>query len=131
MRGIAYVVAALAAVGIMIAIATVPGPDTEPPRGSAATVEPVPSETAGRVMPEAGTLVMSVPTMHCEFACFPSIKKVLEESVAVTGVELAEQKEEGVIDNRAVVINYDAGFDVDAAIATLEKNGFDEAHVVP
>ena len=52
-------------------------------------------------MTEAGTLTLSVPKMHCPFACYPAIKKALEETDTVESVELAEQKEEGVIDNRS------------------------------
>ena len=81
-------------------------------------------------MSEAGTLVLSVPTMHCEFACFPNVKKILEGSEAVTSVQLDEQKEEGTIDNRQVIVQYNAGFNLDAAIKALGKEGFEDSDVV-
>ena len=73
---------------------------------------------------------MSVPTMHCEFGCYPTIKKTLESADEVTEVQLAEQKVEGELDNRQVIINFRAGFNVDEAIAALKKSGFDNADVV-
>lgn len=129
MRAMAYVIAALASVGIMIGIATVSDPDgNESPAQGNGTV--VSASADQRVMDEPGTLVLSVPTMHCEFACYPSVKKILESTEAVQGVELAEQKEEGTIDNRAVIVSYDAGFNLDAAIAQLGSEGFKESDVV-
>ncbi len=135
MRAMAYVIAALAAVGIMIGIATVPDPpdpqapdpQVKEPQGDA-TVASVASDH--RVMDEPGTLVLGVPSMSCEFACYPSVKKILESNEAVQSVELAEQKEEGTIDNRAVIVSYDAGFNLDAAIAQLGREGFAESDVV-
>lgn len=127
MRAMAYVIAVLAAVGIIVGIATLPekpASDVDQPANLVTTTD------SARVMSEPGTLVLSVPTMHCEYACYPKIKKVLEESDSVEAVELAEQKEEGAIDNRAVVVKYDAGFNVDAAIALLGENGFEESDIV-
>ena len=129
MRAMAYVIAALASVGIMIGIATISDPNgNESPVTGNGTV--VSSSSDQRVMDEPGTLVLSVPTMHCEFGCYPSVKKILESSEAVQGVELAEQKEEGTIDNRAVIVSYGAGFNLDAAIAQLGREGFKESDVV-
>ena len=68
--------------------------------------------------------------MHCEFACFPRVKEAIESVDGVQEVQLAEQKEEGTIDNRQVVVKYDAGFDVDSALALLSKEGFADADVV-
>ena len=81
-------------------------------------------------MDQAGTLVLSVPKMHCEFSCYPAVKETLEGSPSVLAVELAEQKDEGTIDNRQVVVQYDAGFDVDAAIERLGEKGFKESELV-
>ncbi len=81
-------------------------------------------------MSEAGTLVLSVPKMHCQYSCYPNIKKLLEATDSVREVELAEQKEDDVLDNRAVVVKYDSGFDVDAAIFLLAENGFEESDLV-
>ena len=62
--------------------------------------------------------------MHCPFACYPAIKKKLESRADVAAVELAPQKEEGVIDNRQVIVRYKDSFDATDAIAMLEKAGF-------
>ena len=126
MRGIAYVVAVIAAVGIMIGIATSPQQSSDELTAPAGTVVSVTPE----VMSEAGTLTLSVPSMHCEFACFPRVKDAIESANGVQEVVLAEQKEEGTIDNRQVVVKYDAGFDVNAALAVLSKEGFDDSDVV-
>ena len=81
-------------------------------------------------MSEAGTLTLSVPSMHCEFACYPRVKESIESVTGVTEVALDEQKEEGVLDNRQVVVNYDAGFDLTTALANLSSEGFEDADVV-
>ncbi|MFK8111878.1 MAG: heavy-metal-associated domain-containing protein [Rubripirellula sp.] len=112
MRGFAYVIAVVAAIGIMIGIANVPTDDSS------------------EVMAEAGTLVVAVPKMSCEFSCFPHVKETLEAAEAVQLVELASQKEEGTIDNRQVIVKFDAGFDVAAALAALSKEGFGDSQIV-
>jgi mercuric ion binding protein len=71
-----------------------------------------------------------VPSMHCEFACYPRVKEAIENAGAVQSVELAEQKEEGVIDNRQVIVTYDAGFNANDALALLAKEGFDDSDIV-
>ena len=137
MRSVAYGVAVLAAVGIMLVIAKMPGKDTGVDQSVAASPTQGDTEsasaseaTAGRVMNEAGTLTLHVPDMHCPFACYPAIKKALESSDTVEQVELAEQKVEGTIDNPQIIINFTEGFDVDAAIAALKARGFDDSAVV-
>lgn len=134
MRSVAYVVAALAAVGIMIALVMMPVSETTAP-GDA-----VPAEAAAEVAAqeadvkavagETETLVLHVPEMHCPFACYPAVKQTLEGDASVAGVELAEQKQEGVIDNPRVVVTVSDGFDADAAIAALAKKGFKNSEVV-
>ena len=130
MRSLAYGVAALAAIGIMVAIVAMPeGNETETAQTDKEVASSV-EATPARVMSEAGTLTMAVPDMHCPFGCYPTIKKTLESADTVTDVQLAEQKVEGEIDNRQVIINFRAGFDVDAAIAALKENGFDNSDIV-
>ncbi|MGI9471700.1 MAG: heavy-metal-associated domain-containing protein [Rubripirellula sp.] len=129
MRGLAYVIAAIAAVGIMIGIASYPDQAETNGTGSA-SVSNASTESAPELMAEAGTMTLSVPAMHCEFACFPRVKQSIEESGGVASVELAEQKEEGVIDNRQVIVNYEPGFDLNAVLASLEKEGFSDSDVV-
>ena len=125
MRGLAYAIAVIAAVGIMIGIASLPQQSSDELAAPAIAVSTTPEG-----MSEAGTLTLSVPSMHCEFACFPRVKEAIESADGVQEVQLAEQKEEGTIDNRQVVVKYDAGFDVNSALALLSKEGFADADVV-
>ncbi len=127
MRAIAYVVAAIAAVGIMIAISSRP---VEESSGQAVANSSSTTDVVATSMPEAGTLTLSVPEMHCPFACYPRVKETLENANSVTLVELAPQKQEGVIDNRQVIISYDAGFNLAGAISSLKKEGFTDSEVV-
>lgn len=122
MKSIAYVIAVLAAVGIVVAL-SVPQTADQPGAGASADVTPA-------AMTEAGQLVMEVPSMHCQFACYPKIKKTLEGTGTVTEVALADQPDPGALTVKRVVVNYDAGFDVQAAIRSLEAKGFGDAVVV-
>ena len=126
MRGLAYVIAAFAALGIMYVIATFP-PQSEPSANetSAITVAATPD-----VMTEAGKMTLAVPEMHCEVACFPKVKETLEGAQGVEEVTLAAQKEEGVLDNRQVIVKYEPGFDVHAAIDSLAAAGYEDSNVV-
>jgi mercuric ion binding protein len=123
MRAVVYAVAVIAAAGIMYGIAVMPNNETAP------TVETVAAEPS-EVMTEPGSLTLSVPSMHCAIACYPRVKETLEGIKGVSEVVLDKQKEEGVIDNRQVIVAYDAGFDLAAALASLSKEGFDDADVV-
>lgn len=127
MRGFAYAIAAIAAVGIMIVIASIPSESTSGPSSSAPTEM---TSTAADAMPAAGTLTFNVPEMHCEFACYPQVKATLENSSLVNSVELAPQKEQGVIDNRQVIVNHKAGFSATEALKWLEKEGFSDSELV-
>ena len=131
MRGFAYLIAVLAAIGIMIGIVSFPGQKTPGPlEDGADRVATEPVSASPQVMAEAGTLTLAVPSMHCEFACFPKVKKTLESTDGIQSVALAAQKEDGVIDNRQVVVNYDAGFDLNAALVLLVDEGFPDSNVV-
>ncbi len=125
MRSLVYAIAALAAVGIVVAVAMLPVSEKLQATQSVSAVS-----TSESVMSEPGTLVMRVPEMHCPFACYPAVKSTLEATTAVESVELTQQKEEGAIDNPEILIKYDAGFDVQAAIAALEKKGFAKSQIV-
>jgi copper chaperone CopZ len=128
MRGLAYGIAAIAAAGIMIGIAMTP--DTRVPEGPSSSQAAKAVSASGNVMAEPGSLTLSVPGMHCAFACYPKVKETLEKSDAIQEVELARQKEEGVLDNKQVIVRYDAGFDVDAALASLAEAGYDDTEIV-
>ncbi len=130
MRGLAYAIAVIAAVGIMIGIATSPQHSAEPTSNELAAPAAIAVSATPEVMTEAGTLTLNVPSMHCEFACFPRVKEAIESADGVQEVQLAAQKEEGTIDNRQVVVKYDAGFDLGAALTLLSKEGFADSDVV-
>ncbi|MGI9445691.1 MAG: heavy-metal-associated domain-containing protein [Rubripirellula sp.] len=124
MRGFAYVIAVLAAIGIMIGIVSYPN-QNEPTSSRTAT-----TPVSAALMTESGTLTIAVPTMQCEMACFPRVKTTLEGKDGVQSVELATQKEEGVLDNRQVIVNYDNGFNLNAALSSLVEEGFPNSAVV-
>ena len=124
MQGFAYVIAVLAAIGIMIGIVSYPN-QNEPTSSRTAT-----TPVSASLMTESGTLTIAVPTMQCEMACFPRVKTTLEGNDGVQSVELATQKEEGVLDNRQVVVNYDNGFNLNAALSSLVAEGFTNPAVV-
>lgn len=139
MRGIVYAIAAIAAVGIMIAIATMPGDQTDETVNAPATSETVehaavetPEATAETTLAKSdgGKVTLAVPEMHCEVMCYPKVKKALEDTDGVETVELGPQKEAGMIDNRQVIVTYKPGFDVDAAIERLTKEGYEDSEVV-
>ncbi len=124
MRGFAYVIAVLAAIGIMIGIVSYPN-QNEPTSSRTAT-----TPVSAALMTESGTLTIAVPTMQCEMACFPRVRTTLEGKDGVQSVELATQKEEGVLDNRQVIVNYDNGFNLNAALSSLVEEGFPNSAVV-
>jgi copper chaperone CopZ len=119
MRSVAYAVAILAAAGIMYFVAT-SGP-TETPE-TASQTPPATVDTDAEV--KTASLKLNVPEMHCPFACYPSVKENLEKQDDVLTVELAPQKEEGVIDNPQVIVTYKDGSDPDQMIAVLDAAGF-------
>ncbi|MGI9466884.1 MAG: heavy-metal-associated domain-containing protein [Rubripirellula sp.] len=124
MRGFAYFIAVLAAIGIMIGIVSYPN-QSEP---SSSRPETTPAPAA--LMTESGRLTIAVPTMQCEMACFPRVKTTLEGNDHVQSVELATQEEEGVLDNRQVIVNYDNGFNLNEALSSLVEEGFPNSAVV-
>ncbi len=126
MRGFAYVMAALIAVVIMVVVAGTPKDSTQP-----ANANPTESSVsfASQVLEDEGSLTLSVPEMHCAVMCYPKVQKLLEANESVEKVELAAQKEEGMIDNHAVIVHYKPGFDVGHAIGLLEKEGFAKSSI--
>lgn len=125
MRSVVYAFAALAAAGIAYLFATVPPTTTEP-----ADKTPTAVAASHEVMPEAGVLTLRVDDMHCPFACYPAVKKTLEGQGNVVAVELDKQKEEGAIDNPQVLIKYEPGFDLTAALEALDSKGFAKHSVI-
>lgn len=121
MRGPAYVAAVIAAVGIMLVIAREPADQTDQDL-------PIAAETTSTASLE--TLTLSVPEMHCQYACFPKVKNTLEQVDAVAEVQLAKQKDDSVLDNRQVIVKYKEGFDVDEAIGLLAEAGYTDSVLV-
>ncbi len=122
MRPVVYGITVLAAVGIMIGIVMVPDSNVTDSTGS--------TNPVANVMSAPGTLKINVPDMHCAVMCYPKVKKALEAQENIASVELAEQKEEGIIDTPHVVINYRAGFNLNTALTSLEKNEFKNNELV-
>ena len=139
MRSAIYAVAAIAAAGLAYLFSTAPI------RGATSGTQAASTQAAGsqetgnqvavttassQVMQEAGTLTLRVEDMHCPFACYPSVKSTLESQGNVVSVELDKQQEEGAIDNPQVLIKYDSGFDLTAAMDALSKKGFAKHSVI-
>ena len=149
MRSVIYTVAVIAAAGLAYLFSTAPMGDatsgtqamsTQPTSTQAAGSQAAGSRAAGsraavttassQVMQAAGTLTLRVEDMHCPFACYPSVKSTLESQGNVVSVELDKQEEEGAIDNPQVLIKYDSGFDLTAAMDALSKKGFAKHSVI-
>jgi len=125
MRSPIYLIAALASAGIAYYLASAPATQTPNTDQVVATV------TASEVMEQPGTLTLRVDDMHCEFGCFPTVRKTLEGFDNVVSVTLDKQAEEGTLDNPQVLVTYESGFDLGAAQASLAKSGFAKSSLVP
>ncbi|MEM9364380.1 MAG: heavy-metal-associated domain-containing protein [Planctomycetota bacterium] len=128
MKTAGYLLAAIGAVGIAIALATLPGDGAQDQEqvASAAPVEVTPAALTD----EAGEMLVSVPGMHCEHACFPRVKESLEGNDSVSEVVLAPQPNENALTNKQVIVKYEAGFDLTGALARLHEIGYDQSEVV-
>ncbi len=125
MRFVVYLVAVLAAAGIVYFVS-----NTGEPQVTDAVAPAEGAETAAEGSPGETQLVsLKVPDMHCPVACYPAVKKTLEGQTGVSGVDLAEQSEEGIIDNPVVLIKTAPGFDLDQALAALDAAGFSKSTV--
>ena len=125
MQKFILLIAGVIAVGIAYVIAVAPNQNT--PSGVTPATSTAVAGQASLAMADAGTMTFSVPEMHCEFSCFPRVKKTLEKSDLVEAVELAPQKEEGTVDNRQVIVHFKPGFELKDALARLEKEGFTDS----
>lgn len=99
---------------------TASGPDT----GNAVTSDPaaeVSSEPVAVSFQPGDSATLEVPEMHCPFGCFPKVKDALEGVEGIAAIELVEQKEDGVIDDRRVVVTFDGAVDSTSAIAALDE----------
>ena len=147
MRTPIYLIAILVAAGVAYFLAQSPeqgngqggtNPGAANPGGAAQRVVSTSSATganadpvASQVLVDAGTIVLRVEDMHCEFACYPKVRETLEGFDGVVSVELDEQAEKGTLDSPQVLITYNPGFDLGAARAALAKKGYSRSSVVP
>ena len=70
---------------------------------------------------EAGeSVILAIPEMSCAVMCFPKAKDALEEIDGIAGIELVEQEEEGVINDRRVLVTFDGKVDSKTAITALD-----------
>jgi copper chaperone CopZ len=127
MRSPIYLIAALASAGIAYFLASSP----TQPTGNEPAGQVVATEASSAVMDQPGTLTLRVDDMHCEFGCFPTVRKTLEGFDKVVSVTLDKQTEEGTLDNPQVLVTYESGFDLGAAQAKLAKSGFAKSSIVP
>ncbi len=140
MRTPIYLVAILVAAGIAYFLSQTPEGNGEVANQSTAAQRVVSTSSAtggksepaaSQVLVDAGTIVLRVEDMHCEFACYPKVRETLEGFDGVVSVELDEQAEKGTLDNPQVLITYNPGFDLGAARAALAKKGYARSSVVP
>lgn len=125
MRSSIYVLTALVAAGIAYYLASPPTP------GEISVASNEVSQPGTEVLADPGTLTLRVDDMHCEYGCFPTVKKTLEGFAHVVSVELDEQPEAGTLDNPQVLLTYQSGFDLAAAQDALAKSGFAKSSVIP
>ena len=118
MQKLLYAATALVALGLGYAIVNYESPAT-----ATAVID------AESISSEAGSLTLEVPNMHCQYSCFPRVKDALEQSDSVESVDLVAQADDGPFDPR-VVVNYRAGFDLNAARTGLAEAGYPEATIV-
>jgi periplasmic mercuric ion binding protein len=84
---------------------------------SAASTEAPSSETK--------TVSFQVEGMSCPAGCYPSVRSAIAKQKGVMDVELAPQKEEGVIDNPVVFVKYQGDLDLQATFKAIERAGFE------
>ncbi|EMI46209.1 heavy-metal-associated domain-containing protein [Rhodopirellula sp. SWK7] len=123
MKSVVYAVAGVIALGIMIVL--IASPTANMPNTTDAPATAVSTEHF--VATEPGELTLEVPGMHCQFACYPHVKETLEKASGVSEVALVEQPDPDVLTVKKVIVKYDTGFDVDAALASLKQEGFNDA----
>ncbi len=126
MRAIAYVVAVVAAAGIIWSLTRAPQEEVgsrSAPGFSVSEGTPV-SPASGQ-----SQVTLHVPGMHCPFGCYPSVKETLTKQPGVVAVELAKQSNADTIDNPHVTVTYAGDFNADAAIKALADAGFDKSSV--
>lgn len=110
--------------------AATPAPAAEP---APAAVEPKPESASAKpadAVRFVATQSVKVPTMMCPYSCWPKVKETLASQPGVEGVQLAVQAKETEIDNPVVELKTTGDFNVEAAIAALDKANFADAVAV-
>ena len=139
MKALPYIIAGLAALGICAVIVLAPTSDDVASDDTAsdnaafdntAVASSTNTASPATTLVSAGEMTVAVPQMHCQYSCFPKVKETLESMDNVASVELAPQADPTTLDNRQVIVKYDAGFNVDAALEGLNENGFADSSVV-
>ncbi len=92
--------------------------------GSTSAAAPVPGKDAVKLV------ALHVPKMSCPHNCWPEVKKTLEGQEGVASVQLAKQEKEDEINDRTVYVSLKGDFNANAAIAALDKIGFDGTEIV-
>ena len=113
--------------------AAVPAPSAEPAPAAEPAVEPKPESASAKradAVRFVATQSVQVPTMMCPYSCWPKVKETLASQPGVEGVQLAVQAKETEIDNPVVELKTTGDFNVEAAIAALEKADFADAVAV-
>lgn len=114
--------------------AAVPAATPAPAAESApAAIEPKPESASAKpadAVRFVATQSVKVPTMMCPYSCWPKVKETLASQPGVEGVQLAVQAKETEIDNPVVELKTTGDFNVEAAIAALDKANFADAVAV-
>jgi hypothetical protein len=103
------------------------------PASAPADAEPKPDSASAKsadAVRFVATQSVKVPTMMCPYSCWPKVKEALAAQPGVEGVQLAAQVKETEIDNPVVELKTTGDFNVEAAIAALEKINFANAVAV-
>lgn len=100
-----------------------PEASSNAPEMAAPAVDSVDSSAVTVSFDAGETATLAIPEMHCPFGCFPKAQDALEGVDGIASIELVTQKEEGVIDDRRVVVTFDGSVDSQSAIAALDTAG--------
>lgn len=128
MKNLALLASALFLVGCAdTAVDTVTSSDTAPEASVSTPDTPETEVDSAPVVTDyqAGdSATLAIPEMHCPFGCFPKAKDTLESIDGIASIELVKQEEEGVINDRRVVVTFDGNVDSKTAIAALDGVDF-------
>lgn len=78
------------------------------------------------------TVQITVPEMHCPFACYPNVKETLKEQPGIDSetIELVEQKEEAVINDPRIIVKLNGDLNDQQVIKAIAETGFPGATIV-